>query len=172
MPDVTIRLADNDSDIDSAKALCLNWLDWHWQHYADDWPRGADHPMHPDAFRAVVANLPVLHARPRGGILLASVDGQDVGCVMFHDAGSNRAEFKRIFVSDGGRGHGVGTKLLEALFTQLRADGNDSVFLSSATFLTHARHMYQAAGFTDMPLPAGFLAAWRDRVYFMQKSLR
>jgi hypothetical protein len=51
------------------------------------------------------------------------------------------------------------------------ADGYERVFFSSATFLTHARAMYRKAGFVDMPHPRGFPDAWRDKVYFMERSL-
>jgi hypothetical protein len=50
-------------------------------------------------------------------------------------------------------------------------DGYGKVFFSSATFLTHARTMYEAAGFTGIPHPPGFPAELRDRVYFMQRTL-
>jgi len=41
----------------------------------------------------------------------------------------------------------------------------------SAAFLTHARLMYENAGFIPMPQPTGFPEEWRDKVYFMERSL-
>lgn len=168
---VSIRLAESSEDFDSVRALCQEWLDWHWRNYPKDWPVWDNHPMDPKTFAAIVEDLPQLHARPKGGIVIGSVEGQPVGCVMYSDAGSGVAEFKRMFVSEQGRGCGVGRLMLEQMFEQMRADGYRKVFFSSATFLTHARKMYEGVGFESIPHPAGFPANLRERVYFMERSL-
>ena len=90
---------------------------------------------------------------------------------MYHEARDGVAEFKRMFVSENGRGHGVGTRMLHAMFQQMIADGYRSVFFSSATFLTHAKTMYGRAGFVDMQQPEGIPDHWKDRIYFMQRTL-
>ena len=171
MHNISIRLAEDADDFDAARGLCREWLDWHWRNYPIDWPRGADHPMDQERFETIIQNLPKLHERPRGGILIGSVNEQAVGCVMYQEAKPGVAEFNRMFVSDGGRGHGLGRRMLDQMFDQMIADGYKRVFFSSATFLTHARAMYEAAGFTDCPHPVGFPAKWRDHVYFMERSL-
>ena len=171
MTEISVRLASDEEDIAAARALCKEWLDWHWQNYPADWPKGDDHPMDPVGFQAILENLPNLHERPLGAILVASVDGQPAGCVMYSEASPGNAEFKRMFVSATGRGHGLGRILLTRMFEQMVADGYHRVFFSSATFLTHARTMYENAGFIPMPHPRGFPDDWRDKVYFMERSL-
>ncbi len=172
MPDLSVRMAENDTDIAAARALCREWLDWHWANYPADWrPKGPDHPMDPDKFEAIITALPELHARPGGAIFIASVDGAPAGCVMYSPAGPGTAEIKRMFVSESGRGHGLGRRMLDTVFQQMRADGYDTAMFSSARFLTHARAMYESAGFIDMPHPQGFPEEWRKYVYFMQRPL-
>jgi len=171
MPKVSVHLAENDADIEAARALCLEWLDWHWENYPRDWPTGPDHPMNPEYFRTVVQELPKIHDRPKGAILIGSVDGQPAGCVMYHDSGDGVAEFNRMFVSEAGRGCGLGQLMLEHMFGQMIEDGFSKVFFSSATFLTHARAMYERAGFEPMPQPDDLPEIWRERVYFMERSL-
>lgn len=173
MADISIRMAEDAADFDVARALCREWLDWHWRHYPSDWPRGADHPMDPERFEAIVQELQSLHERPRGGIVIGSVDGRACGCVMYHAAGEETysAEFKRMFVSESGRGHGLGRLMLDYMFEKMIADGYRKVFFSSAEFLTHARAMYEGAGFSVIPHPMGFPDAWRKRVYFMERNL-
>ena len=171
MSNISVCLAAGDDDIEDARRLCREWLNWHWLNYPSDWPRGADHPMDPEKFEAVIQDLPKLHQRPLGGIIIASVDDTAVGCVMYREAEPGVAEFNRMFVSDGGRGHGLGRRMLDSMINQMIADGYRSVFFSSATFLTHARAMYEAAGFQSMPHPDGFPDVWRERVYFMERSL-
>ncbi len=180
MAEILVRLAHDEADIEAARKLCWEWYDWHWENYPADWPRkgGADwltevkHPLDSDVFREVVDNLPNLHKRPNGGILVAYLDGAPAGVVMYNEAGPAAAEFHRMFVTVAARGHRLGQRLLEAMFEQMVADGYERVFFSSAAFLKHARAMYRNAGFTDMPHPEDFPEAWRDRVYFMERALR
>lgn len=171
MTEIHVKLARDEGEIDAVRALCREWLDWHWKNYPADWPVGADHPMDPQQFQVTLGNLPEIHKRPGGGILMATLDGKPAGCVMYSEQRPGVAEFKRMFVSVSGRGYGLGSALLHRMFEQLVADGYEKVFFSSATFLTHARAMYRNAGFVDIPHPQGFPAVWRDKVYFMERSL-
>lgn len=171
MAEIAVRLARSEDDTEAARTLCQEWLEWHWDNYPSGWPTGGDHPMDPVGFQKILKDLPDLHKRPLGGILIASVDGKPCGCVMYSPASPGVAEFKRMFVSPGGRGHCLGRKMLDRMFEQMATDGYARVFFSSATFLTHARAMYEDAGFVPMPHPAGFPDDWRDKVYFMERSL-
>jgi GNAT superfamily N-acetyltransferase len=171
MTEILVRLARDENDIEAARTLCREWLDWHWKNYPPDWPMGDDHPMDRGKFQVILEDLPELHKRPGGGILIASVDGNPAGCVMYSEAGPGNAEFHRMFVSVASRGYGLGSKLLGRMFEQMVADGYKRVFYSSATFLTHARAMYENAGFVPIPHPQDFPDEWRDKVYFMERSL-
>ena len=170
MTEVSIRLASTDAEVEQVRDLCLQWLDWHWKNYPADWPKDGN-PMDPERFKTIVADLPTLHARPDGAMFLALLDGQPVGCVMYNRAGPDIAEFNRMFVSDDGRGHGIGRRLLDHMFDQMTRDGYQRVMFSSAKFLTHAKAMYTAAGFVDIPHPDGFPAEWQQYVYFMERPL-
>jgi GNAT superfamily N-acetyltransferase len=77
------------------------------------------------------------------------------------------AEVHRLFVTEEGRGNGVGRALLEEMFLQMRLDGYTAVRFSSARFLTHARQLYESLGFVDMPAPEDA----PGHVYFMERSL-
>ena len=167
---ISIRLAENDQDVDNARDLCLEWLDWHWTHYPKDWPRQGN-PMNPTRFKAVLQDLPTIHARPKGAILLAFLDDRPVGCVMYCEQSEGVAEFNRMFVSDAGRGHGIGRRLLDYMFMQMASDGYRSVMFSSANFLTHAKAMYEASGFVSVPHPDEFPSDWVPYTYVMRRSL-
>ena len=70
-----------------------------------------------------------------------------------------------------GRGHGIGRRLLHAMFDQMRADGYDTVRFSSARFLSHAEALYRSVGFHDAPHPPGFPEHLKSFVYFMERPL-
>jgi GNAT superfamily N-acetyltransferase len=175
MTETLVRLARDEADFEAARKLCQEWLDWHGENYPTDWPTNADpefeHPMDPEKFRAILEDLPKRHKRPSGGIFVAFVNGNPAGCVMYEEASPGGAEFHRMFVSVEGRGHGLGQKLLESMFEQMVADGYTRVFFSSAVLLTHARATYKNTGFVDMAHPESFPISWRDKVYFMERSL-
>jgi len=179
MTEIEVRLARDEADIETARALFTDWYDWHWANYPADWPRegdpdwlkGHEHPLAPKAFARTRADLPELHKRPDGGILLAFLDGAPAGCVMYSRSGPDTAEFFRMFVRTTCWGHGLGQRLLDHMLDQMRADGYERAVFSSATFLPHARRMYEAAGFTAMAHPPGFPEDWHDKVYFMERAL-
>jgi len=172
LSNVVIRLAEDANDFKAARTLCREWLDWHWRHYPNGWPTGPDHPMDPSRFEAIMQDLPSLHKPPGGGILIGLVDGQAVGCVMYHEAEPGVAEFNRLYVNEKGRGHRLGLRMLEAMFARLSVNGFYKVFFTSATFLTHARAMYETAGFMDIPHPPEFPAEWLDKTYFMERHIK
>ena len=170
MSEVTVRMAATEADFDLARDLCRQWMDWHWQVFPEDGPR-AGNPLDPEEFQSVIDDLPTLHARPTGAILLAEVDGQSVGCVMYSQMENTIAEVKRLFVNEGGRGYGVGKLLLKQMFEAMKADGYRTVRFSSARFLTHARRLYESVGFVDIQHPDGFPEELHSFVYFMERPL-
>lgn len=167
---ITIRMAETEADFVAARGLCREWLDWHWQAFPADGPRDGN-PLDPVTFQGVIDNLQQIHARPGGAILLAEVDERAVGCVMYHALEPGIAEIKRLFVSDSGRGHGLGKRLLLQKFDAMTADGCQTVIFLSARFLTHARRLYESVGFHDIPHPDDFPDNLRSFVYFMQRPL-
>ena len=65
----------------------------------------------PVEYEQTLAALPVVHARPKGAVLLADLGGFAVGCMMCLELEPGIAEVKRLFVDEAGRGHGLGRKL-------------------------------------------------------------
>ena len=165
-----IRLAVTEADFDEARALGRSWVDWLLKVHPE-----LREPIlaywDPVEYAQTLAALPVVHARPKGAVLLADLGGSAVGCVMYLELEPGIAEVKRLFVDEAGRGHGLGRKLLEAMFDQMRGDGHQKVMFSSGHYLTHARKLYESAGFQDMPMPDDYPDEYRDLDYFMERSL-
>lgn len=170
MPAITVRMAETEADFAAARCLCAEWLDWHWQNFPAGGPREGN-PLDPATFQVVIDTLEQIHARPRGAVLLAEVDGQARGCVMYHEAGATTAEVKCLFVNESGRGHGLGRLLLEKMFSSMAEDGYKDVMFSSARFLTHARRLYESVGFRDMASPEGLPDEIARFIYFMERPL-
>ena len=127
--------------------------------------------LDPIEYARTLENLPSIHARPKGAIILASLDGDYVGCVMYQEMAPKLAEVKRLFVAESGRGHGVGHILLTEMFRYMKNDGYERTQFSSARFLTHARDLYEKVGFEEIPLPQDIPDELAETVYFMEKAL-
>ena len=166
MADASIRRAETEAEFEAARAVAREWPAWQLRAF----PQLRDEILQkfePAAYEKTLADLPLIHARPGGAVLLACLGETAVGCVMYARKEPGVAEFFRLFVTEEGRGHGLGRALLETMFAHMEADGYRRVFFTSARFLTHARALYESVGFRDVPAPPGL----PDFVYAMERPL-
>ena len=170
MTDSRIRLAFSEADFEEARVLSRAWVDWHLKTFPDMREVTLTY-FKPVEYEQTLAALHIVHARPKGAVLLADLGGGAVGCVMYLQDEPGVAEIKRFFVDEAGRGHGLGRKLLEAMFDQMRKDGYQKVRFSSGLELTHARRLYESLGFEDIPMPADYPGEFAELDYFMEREL-
>jgi ribosomal protein S18 acetylase RimI-like enzyme len=96
---------------------------------------------------------------PAGLLLVATLAGEPAGCgaLKFHP-GDGIAEVKRMWVSSGVRGLGLGRRLLAELETQAARHGARLLRLETNRNLTEAIALYRAAGYREV-------AAFNDEAY-------
>lgn len=96
---------------------------------------------------------------PAGLLLVATVAGNPAGCgaLKFH-SGDDIAEVKRMWVSPGARGLGLGRRLLGELETQAAHHGARRLRLETNRNLTEAIALYRTAGYQEV-------AAFNDEAY-------
>ena len=95
---------------------------------------------------------PDTHIFALGGyILMASVDGVDVGTVALIPFGHATYELSKMAVSRHLRGLGIGRQLIEHTIAFARSIGARSLFLGSSTRLVNAVHLYESVGFQHVP---------------------
>jgi GNAT superfamily N-acetyltransferase len=87
---------------------------------------------------------------PAGVMLLATLDGEPVGCgaVKFHVDGPS--ELKRMWVTSAARGMGLGRRLLRAL-EQQAITSNPVVRLETNAALEEAIELYRSSGYVEVP---------------------
>lgn len=95
---------------------------------------------------------------PSGAFLLASVDGQTVGCGAVKTIAPGVGSLKRMWVAGDARGLGIGRRMLEALETEASALGLTTVRLETNASLREAIRMYRGAGYEEV-------AAFNDDPY-------
>jgi len=101
-----------------------------------------------DTYRTLIEDLPRIHARPRGDILVADLDGTVIGCAMYYPlALDGVTEIKRVYVDPAARGTGAGRRLIEDAMARARADGYTRMVLDTMAPLTEAIALYQRLGF-------------------------
>lgn len=167
---LSVRAATSAADLDAVRSLC-----WEYRDYLvnfDPKHRPMMETFYPeDAYVALMHDLPQKHARPRGVILLAELDGRPVGCGMTHPLNDQDAEIKRVFIRAEARGTGAGQALSQALIDQARADGYARVLLDTSADFKGAQRLYERLGFQARgpyaPLPPGTA----DKLVFYELTL-
>ena len=97
----------------------------------------------------IVADYAAGHAPDREAAWIAELDGRRVGCV-FCVADPDRSDtalLRILLVHPGGRGHGVGRRLIDACLEFARRAGYERMRLWTNHPLAAARHLYLERGF-------------------------
>ena len=88
---------------------------------------------------------------PRGAFLLASVDGEPIGCGSVKVMAQHVGWVKRMWIAETARGLGVGRRMLEALERQAHDLGVTTLRLDTNKALEEAIALYRSAGFREVP---------------------
>lgn len=161
MADPKIIEARTEADVEAVRRLCWDYRAFLF--HASDIDRLITETFYPaPKYEALMGELPKIHARPKGQILLArGQDGAPLGCGMSQALDDELSEIKRVFVTPEGRGQGVARRLCQALVDQARADGFNRVVLDTSIALTGAQALYRAMDFKErgpyQPIPEHML---------------
>lgn len=94
-----------------------------------------------------------------GAFLIAYLDNVAVGCGAVRRRDDSTAELKRMYVDPAVRGRGIGRDLVSALEREARLLGATRVVLETGTLLARAIHLYEASGYTRIPLFGEYLSS-------------
>jgi len=94
-----------------------------------------------------------------GAFLVAYSDDAAVGCGAVRLLDDSTAELKRMYVSPSVRGRGIGRALVEALEREARQLGATKVVLETGTRLAPAIGLYEAMGYSRIPLFGEYLSS-------------
>ncbi|MEP4195841.1 MAG: GNAT family N-acetyltransferase [Aliishimia sp.] len=147
-PHLTMRSADWAQDSDTIKDLC-------WEYHAlldartKDFPGLIERYYAHDVYAALLEDLPRIHARPKGDIVVAQHSGEIVGCAMYYPLNdTGLCEIKRVFVTPAARGLSAGHALMQTCMQRAAEDGHHRMVLDTMIELTEAIKLYEKLGFT------------------------
>jgi len=155
--EASIRRAQGDADISSARALFLEYAQW---LKVDLCFQGFDQEL---------ATLPGAYAPPLGCLLLAAAPQKaPFGCIALRPldarphcgssqsqsaasatSGSLIGEVKRLYVQPARRGQGWGQRLAQAAIAEASAMGYTDLKLDTLGWMTEARALYALLGFRE-----------------------
>ncbi|WP_299653256.1 GNAT family N-acetyltransferase [uncultured Tateyamaria sp.] len=143
---LTIRPA-TPADMDDVARLCWAYRDLLVER-SDGLPPVVDAYYAKDSYAALIADLPRIHARPKGDILVATLNDTVVGCAMYYPlAEPGTTEIKRVYVDTAARGTGAGRALMQDAMQRARADGYTRMVLDTIIRLPEAIALYERLGF-------------------------
>jgi GNAT superfamily N-acetyltransferase len=88
--------------------------------------------------------------RPAGLLLVATLDGEPIGCGALKFHGDEPAELKRMWVADSARGLGIGRRLLRELEDNAAKSGVRVLRLETNKTLVEAIALYRSAGYVEV----------------------
>jgi len=103
-------------------------------------------------FARELEELPGKYAPPAGGLFIAFVDDNPMGCVALRPLDIElTAELKRLYVRPDGRGKGLGLALTEKAIQRARDSGYRAVRLDTLSTMKDAQRLYRRLGFREIP---------------------
>jgi GNAT superfamily N-acetyltransferase len=164
---ITVTPAETPEDLDAVRNLVRYFVRWAMAEIAKD-----NNPAVFEGLETELAGLPGRYSPPGGGLILARMSGEPVGCVAFFDRGAMTMEVKRMFVTPTARGHGIGGKMLERLLSEAGAAGHHRALLWTHRTMEAAQAIYRKAGFHEVPLSDEFVGAAAGIDVCMEMDLR
>ena len=163
-------MAETPEDFEAFGSVCRAYVEWCRERYAD-MPWFVEEVFGFQALDEELKGLAQKYGQPAGRTLLVmGSDGVMAGGA-YRRLSDTACELKRLFVTDGARGLGLGRKLSDALIGAAIADGYSTIQLDTGNRLTEAIAMYESMGFKAIEPYQTYPERLVPYLVFMEKPL-
>lgn len=132
-----VREASAKADIAAARALFLAYAD------------SLEVDLCFQGFDAEMERFPGEYQGPGGALFVAEARGEIVGVVGLRPTPDGFSEMKRLYLTDGARGLGLGKRLTEAVIARAGEINSAGVVLDTMSSMTAAQDIYRKRGFEE-----------------------
>lgn len=128
------------ADREALRRLLVEFHDWMVEHAGDGYQPAAELDDDLTALDEDTCDA-----------LLAAVDGDAAGCVLLFEPSATLAEFRRLWITPGARGHGLGRALVEHVIDAAAARGYEPLALTTPPWGETGHRLYESLGFERTP---------------------
>jgi GNAT superfamily N-acetyltransferase len=168
--ELTAVAADTAEDFAAFAVVCRAYVEWCRERY-QDMPWFVEEVFGYQALDEELKGLAQKYGQPVGRTMLVFGEGGVVAGGAYRRLSDTDCELKRLFVTDGARGHGLGRKLSDALIAAAIADGYATMKLDTGNRLTEAISMYESMGFAHIEPYQEYPEQLMPYLVFMEKPL-
>ena len=102
-------------------------------------------------FENELAGIDRMYVQPEGGLLLACIEQQAIGCAGIRKIDEETAELKRMYVQPSYRNLHIGADLLDRSLQLAKELGYKKIRLDTLEHMTKAKKLYKSFGFYEIP---------------------
>lgn len=166
----TLVVAETPEDFEAFGSVCRAYVEWCRERYGD-MPWFVEEVFGYQALDEELKELAHKYGQPAGRTLLVMGKDGVVAGGAYRRLSDTVCELKRLFVTDGARGLGLGRKLSDALIGAAIADGYSTMQLDTGNRLTEAIAMYESMGFRLIEPYQTYPERLMPYLVFMEKPL-
>lgn len=146
------------------------YVDWCRERYRD-MPWLVEEVFGYQGMDEELKGLAQIYGRPAGRTMLMMGGNTVLAGGAYRRSSDNICELKRLYVTDGARGSGLGRKLLKALLDGAISDGHSIMRLDTGNRLTEAISLYESMGFRRVEPYKEYPERLMPYLVFMEKPL-
>ena len=113
-------------------------------------------------------HLSAYYRQPGRAYYVLLEDGAVVGGIGLAEFRGDCCELQKLYLADAVKGRGLGYDLIRHIEEKARELGYRSVYLETHTNLAAAIHVYERAGYREIPRPAGVVHSTMNKFYIKQ----